>query len=140
MSYNKKDICIDCGKEYVRRSSTQRRCKECQEVHRKELHHNRYLEAKEKRSKIRAAKYIKGAVYIDGHPQICKYASKCFYGSKGHSDCSYCIETGHSRISQGLFIKDGKCDAYTPKGKRKMKRVEPVSYCPADNAHIWLEV
>lgn len=138
--YTEQSICVDCGKPFTKRAVNQTRCRECGAKHKREYDKEMYYKRKAENKEIREMKRVKGAVYINGHPQICKCISKCFYGSKGHNDCSYCIETGQSRIGQGLYIKDGKCDAYTPKGRRKMKRTEPICYKPEDNTHIWLEV
>ena len=32
------EICIDCGEKYVKKHPSQKRCKECQRKHDKELH------------------------------------------------------------------------------------------------------
>ena len=132
--YSEEAKCVDCGKTFVKRSSAQVRCKDCQTKHRRELDRQRRVK------ETYAHKRYKGAVYINGHPQICTHTAKCFYGSKTHNDCSYCIETGKSRIHQGLFIVDGKCDAYQPRGKKRMRRTEPVSYKPTRHMQVWGEV
>lgn len=64
-------------------------------------------------------------VYRDGHPQICEHLATCYYGSQNESGCSYAIEERKSRRSQGLFIKDGICPAYRPKGETP-RRTQPI--------------
>jgi len=116
----KKGICIDCGKEFSRMKDTQIRCPECQKNYRTEMFHNRYLKQKEER--------IEDAVYRRGHRQVCTHVKECFYGGTDTGGCSYILETGRSRIKDGHFIVDGKCDAFEPKGKKKMKRQKPISF------------
>lgn len=116
--------CIDCGNAFVKNAEWQIRCPECQKKYRADMFHKRYLkkkEAKKKRSE-------EDAVYRNGHRQVCTYAKQCFYGGRETGGCSYIIETGRSRVNEGHYIVDGKCDAFEPKGTRRMKRQMPISF------------
>ena len=114
-------ICIDCGKEFDKKAPQQIRCKECQVKHRREQWKVRYWSEK-------TSKDVHGAVIRDGHPQICEYTKSCFYGGRDGLGCSYLLETGRSRVNEGHYIVDGKCDAYEPKGGRRMKRQKRTFY------------
>ena len=76
----------------------------------------------------RLSKKIEGAVYINGHPQICTHMASCYYGSVSNNGCSYLVETGKSRIVQGLYIEDGKCPCYKKKGRTRARRQEPLTF------------
>jgi hypothetical protein len=102
----------------------QQRCSECQEIHRRELWAKRYNERKNAKT---TKKSLEGAVYINGHPQVCTHMKSCFYGSAKEDGCAYAIEEKKTRICNGLYIVDGKCPAYEPKG-RKRKRSEPPTF------------
>lgn len=110
--YTAEGICIDCGKVFTKHSADQIRCKECQEKYRKEYYAIKYRERKKEDD----------VVYRNGHPQVCTYTHSCYYGGAERGGCSYIIETGMSRVNQGHFIKDGKCDLYEPRNGRKTKR------------------
>lgn len=120
--YEEKFICVECGKEFIRHSSLQVRCEECQQERIRIKNHERWLVRKEK---AKRKKKTDGAVYENGHPQVCLYMKSCYYGSHAENGCSYLLETGKSRIVNGLFIEDGKCPAYKPKKKERPKRQEP---------------
>lgn len=51
------------------------------------------------------------------NPQICRYSGSCKYGS-GKDGCSYILAFGRSRVKDGHYIVNGKCDAYK-RGKYK---------------------
>ena len=118
--YNEK-ICVDCGNPFSAYHDKQIRCPECQKRYRAEQAkircHKIYLQKKEERARTREKA---DAVIINGHVQICTHLKSCVYGQDSERGCSYCLETGHTRKSQGLFIVDGKCPAY----RRKKSRME----------------
>lgn len=104
--------CIDCGK-VLGRDDGVRRCRECNIKYRKRMQAIAY----ERERRRKAEKETNGAVWRNGHPQICKYAKSCKYGS-GKDGCSYILAFGRSRVKDGHFIVNGKCDAYK-RGKYK---------------------
>lgn len=128
MAYTKKGVCIDCGRVFTKHSDQQVRCPECQHEHKKKMAMEHYYATKDKRREIREAKKIEGAVYINGHPQICTHMASCYYGSVSNNGCSYLVETGKSRIVQGLYIEDGKCPCYKKKGRTRARRQEPLTF------------
>lgn len=137
--YMKKAVCVDCGKEFIMRASKQVRCNECQEIHRKELDHLRWLR---KKANGKTHKDLSSAVYINGHPQVCTHMRSCFYGSTKEDGCSYALEEHKSRICNGLYIVDGKCAAYERKG-RKAKSSLPMTIVDMpveDLVHNYAEV
>ena len=115
--------CTDCGKDFIKRAEIQIRCPECQRKYRKEMDKLR----KRDNRPLPEPKKI-DAVYRNGHPQVCEYIKQCFYGGKDTQGCNYLLETGRLRVKDGLFIENGKCPAFTPKGTKKMKRIRPVQF------------
>ena len=107
--------CVDCGKEFVKHSHMQKRCPECQEIHTEYLRQKRYEAYKASKT---TQKSLVGAVYINGHPQVCTHMKSCFYGSTKEDGCSYAIEERKTRTCNGHYIVDGKCDLYRPKGRQ----------------------
>ena len=110
--------CVDCGKQHMR-------CPDCQKKYKKNHSRNRYLKQKEERKHLYEETHH-GAI-INGHEQICKVMGSCFYGNSGKDGCAYALEMGKTRLSQGLYIVDGKCPAY----KRKKKGESPNRIKPA---------
>ena len=123
MSYKAEGKCVDCGKVFLKRAENQVRCPECQRVHRREIDR-----ARKSHYKPKVKKDITEAVYRNGHPQVCEYTKSCFYGGRETQGCNYLLETGRLRVKDGLFIENGKCPAYMPKGTKKMKRIRPVQF------------
>ena len=121
MAYIAKGFCVDCGQEFTKRAESQVRCPECQRIHRRELDRIRKHAYKPQPEQCTA-------VMRNGEPQICKMLGKCFYSGGWANGCSYLLETGHSRASQGLYIKDGKCDAFIEKGTKRRRRLKPVHF------------
>ncbi len=120
--YEDKRQCIDCGQEFIARSVNSKRCRKCQRKYRIKM------DTMRRRQKEGVTKKdVKGAVYINGHPQVCTHLASCFYGSQNENGCSYLLETGRSRIGQGLYIENGKCPAYRRKGG-KIKRKDIQTY------------
>lgn len=124
--------CVDCGKRLAKQDGAAR-CKECQKI----LNKNLQAIAYEKKKKLKEAKTNDGAVMRDGHPQICKYTKSCKYGSV--HGCSYILATGESRARKGLFIRDGKCDAYK-RGRKIHCELTVVSYPKEQHPHNFMEV
>lgn len=124
--------CIECGKRLGNRDGVVR-CKECQKALNKKLQAIAY----ERRKKEQQAKEHEGAVIRNGHPQICRYTKSCKYGS--NNGCSYILAEGRSRTKQGLFIKDGRCDAYK-RGKKIKCELSIVSYPKEQHPHNFMEV
>lgn len=125
--YSKRAKCLDCGELFDKRSYTQVRCPNCQKEYRKLEANKRYWKAKGLRYIAKETKLQNGAVYHNGHPQVCKVMDTCYYGSKIKNGCSYLLETGVSRIHNGLWIEDGKCPAYTEsKSKRRKRQTVPT--------------
>lgn len=125
-------VCVDCGKPLGHEDGPCR-CKECQIKYR--LKHQQM--AYEKRKERNERKEKNAAVVIDGHPQICRYTKSCRYGSK--DGCSYILAEGKSRVKQGLFIRDGKCDAYK-RGSTIRCELTVVSYPKEQHPHNFMEV
>lgn len=82
------EICIDCGEKYIKKHPSQKRCKECQRKHDKEIHG----EAGKRRKKIKYAPHIKD-------PYTCKKTKTCIYGGTAGSlhICNYLEITGKPR-------------------------------------------
>lgn len=112
--------CIDCGREFVQMSSQQVRCEECQIKHRQQAWRDYHLR---KRRKEIEQKNKTDSMVINGHVQICRHIRSCFYGQDNNEGCAYALEENKTRMSQGLFIVDGKCPAFRKKKKGdKLKR------------------
>ena len=126
--YNEKAKCIDCGREFVKRSHDQKRCLDCQIEYRKKVDHERYLERKKQKAIEKKRVVLNGAVYRNGHPQICVVMKECYYGSQNGNGCSYCLENKTSRRKAGLYIVDGICPAYKPSKGARRKRQEIPTY------------
>lgn len=111
--------CVDCGRDFMAYQKTQIRCKDCQAERMKELHreYDRRRRARGRQHEEKTASKV-----INGHVQVCRHLGSCFYGQDGERGCSYAIEEGQSRQSQGLYIVDGKCPAY-----RRKKRGEHLN-------------
>lgn len=124
--------CVDCGKTLDLNDGSCR-CRECQT----KVNKLRQKVAYEKRKRDQERKEKNAAVVIDGHPQICRYTKSCRYGSK--DGCSYILAEGKSRVKQGLFIKDGKCDAYK-RGSTIRCELTVVSYPKEQHPHNFMEV
>lgn len=105
--------CVDCGREFERHSTMQVRCPECK------IKHKREKDRLRKRESYIPADKFKGAVYINGHPQVCTHMNSCFYGNTAGNGCAYALEERKTRLMQGLYIVDGKCAAYEEKGRRR---------------------
>ena len=90
------EICIDCGEKYIKKHPSQKRCKECQLKHDKELH----AEAGKRRNKIKYAPIVR-------NPHTCKKAKTCIYGGTtgGLHICDYMAKTGRPR---GCPVQDCK--------------------------------
>lgn len=127
--------CVDCGKEFVKRSHQHMRCPDCQKKYKKNHSRNRYLKQKAERKQLYEETHH-GAI-INGHEQICKVMGSCFYGNSGKDGCAYALEMGKTRLSQRLYIVDGKCPAY----KRKKKGESPNRIKPAtmQKSDTWAE-
>ena len=123
-------ICIDCGKEFLSCCDHQVRCHECQREHRRAYDRERYHRTGNRRRQKNDKTKTKSMV-VNGHVQICTHMGSCFYGQSGQEGCSYVLEHGVSRRSQGLWIVDGKCPAYRPKKRgdvlKRQKLVVPHS-------------
>lgn len=124
MAYSRMAICIDCGKGFEQRTISQIRCGECQEKHRKENDRIRHRKLREEKPKAKA----KG----------CRVMKQCYYGSA--TGCSYSLVTGHTRMSQGLRIVDGKCDAFTTRANKRRTIQEIPTYVPDKHGHNFCEV
>lgn len=129
MAYHKIGKCIDCGVEFMTRGSTQVRCPKCQAKHRKKLERERRI--KRKYGFAPAPKKPTKGMIIDGHPQICTHTDSCVDGAKDIHSCMYALHHHQSRLSQGLYIKDGKRPAYR-KGKRKNEIPTKYTLMPAE--------
>lgn len=125
-------VCVDCGKTLDLNDGLCR-CRECQT----KVNKLRQKVAYEKRKREQERKEKNAAVVVDGHPQICRYTKSCRYGSK--DGCSYILAKGKSRVRQGLFIKDGKCDAYK-RGSTIRCELSIVSYPKEQHPHNFMEV
>lgn len=126
--FNEKAKCVDCGREFIKRSVQQTRCYDCQVERRKELEHKRYMDKKRRLHNEKKKMILNGAVYHNGHPQVCEVLDKCYYGSQTKNGCSYILETGQSRIKNGLWIENGKCPAFIESDKKRRKRQEIPTY------------
>ena len=122
--YKKPGKCVDCGCDFIKRAENQIRCPECQRRYRKEIDRERKRIYKPLSVNVDKT----DAVYRNGHPQVCEYVTSCFYGGNITQGCSYFAETGRLRTHDGLFIENGKCAAYMPKGNKKMKRIKGISF------------
>lgn len=106
--------CIECGQTFEKTGRNQKRCPSCQKIRNKELER---LSLKRRRAKAKEQKNKTNSKVIDGHVQVCRNMRKCFYGQENNEGCSYALEEGRTRTSQGLYIVNGKCPAYRPKTK-----------------------
>ena len=119
-----KRICVDCYREFDAYGPLQIRCPECQKKHRKEYDHKRHIKKKQTKKKPQTQSKV-----INGHVQVCRCITKCFYGQSKGDGCAYALEENKTRTSQGLYIVDGKCPAFREKTKgERLKRSEP-KYC-----------
>lgn len=105
-------FCIDCGKVLTQHDGV-KRCAECQRRYKKRMQAQAYERERKKKKQREEG----GAVWRNGHPQICRYSGSCKYGS-GKDGCSYILAFGRSRVKDGHYIVNGKCDAYK-RGKYK---------------------
>lgn len=106
--------CVDCGVVFNGWGDNQIRCPECQKRRRNEMDRLRHQRIYREQSHKRHGTQSK---VVNGHVQICRYLNSCVYGNGNADGCSYALEEGKSRRSQGLWIVDGKCPAYEKKKK-----------------------
>ena len=133
--------CVDCSATFIQRSPNQVRCKFCQKIRRKKKDYEYWKRKQERMRKERKEKERTECMVINGHPQICKYMGSCFYGQEGKEGCSYAIEEGRTRLSQGLYIVDGKCPAYRKKKRGDvLKRQKMIIEQKDDRREVYREL
>lgn len=114
--------CKLCGTAMIQKNSNHKYCAACKKI--------MYSKAQGDHKKLMIAKRLARVNGIDpekyaGLENECKVKRTCVYGS--NSWCDYMEINGHSRVfTDGLEIKDGKCDAYKKRTPGRERRKAPL--------------